>query len=336
MNRMTTTLFGLALIVLLCGAASATDIYVPTDHTTIQWAVDNATAGDTIYVYNGTYNENVKVNKWLTLEGEGAGVVTVTAAAANDHVFNVTADYVNITGFNVTGATDSGKAGICLNNADHCNISDNTASNNNYGTYLYQSSSNTLTGNTASNNNYGTMLDESNDNTLTSNTASNNYRGIYMWWSSDNTLTGNDCSGNYYGIGLDQSCDNNVSCNWMHNNTYAGFYLTGGSTGNIIERNNIIANGNYNDTSDGYEWQFKNHQSDDVNTAGNCRGTNNETRINASIYDWTYVASWGNVTIEPADGVVPCAPIPELSTILLFAVGLLMIAGYVRVGRRKT
>jgi hypothetical protein len=40
----------------------------------------------------------------------------------------------------------------------------------------------------------------------------------------------------------------------------------------------------YNETSGGYEWQFMNDQPDDANTAGNWWGTNNETRINASIY----------------------------------------------------
>ncbi len=97
----------------------------------------------------------------------------------------------------------------------------------------------------------------------------------------------------------------------MQNNTDAGFYLTSGSTGNKIERNNIIANGEYSDTSDGYEWQFMNNQSDDVSTAGNWWGTNNTTRINASIYDWTYDAGCGNVTTNPRlDGAVPCAPTP--------------------------
>jgi len=97
----------------------------------------------------------------------------------------------------------------------------------------------------------------------------------------------------------------------VHNNTDAGFYLTLGSTGNTIESNNIIANGNYNATSGGWEWQFRNDQSDDVDTAGNWWGTNNETRINASIHDRTYDTNRGNVTTNPRlDGPVPCAPAP--------------------------
>jgi len=37
----------------LCSVASAKTIYVPDDYARIQWAVDNATAGDTIIVRDG-------------------------------------------------------------------------------------------------------------------------------------------------------------------------------------------------------------------------------------------------------------------------------------------
>ena len=62
-------------------------------NTPIQHAIDNATACDTICVKDGTYNENVNVNKRLTIRSEnGAASTTVQAASANDHVFEVTAD----------------------------------------------------------------------------------------------------------------------------------------------------------------------------------------------------------------------------------------------------
>ncbi|MEA1905501.1 MAG: hypothetical protein U9N12_00915 [Euryarchaeota archaeon] len=50
-------------------------------------ASTSATAGNTIFVYNGSYSENVEVSESLTLRGEGADVVTVTAADSGDHVF---------------------------------------------------------------------------------------------------------------------------------------------------------------------------------------------------------------------------------------------------------
>jgi len=40
------------------------------DYTRIQDAIDNATEGDTVYVFNGTYYENIVVNKTINLIGE--------------------------------------------------------------------------------------------------------------------------------------------------------------------------------------------------------------------------------------------------------------------------
>ena len=99
--------------VLVCTGvgAAATTWYVDDgvgagiDFTKIQDAVDAASEGATIRVGAGTYNENVDVNRRLTLIGEGADVVTVTAASADNHVFEVTVDCVNISGFTVTGAS---------------------------------------------------------------------------------------------------------------------------------------------------------------------------------------------------------------------------------------
>jgi parallel beta-helix repeat protein len=137
----------------------------------IQDAVDNASDGYTIHVDNGTYNENVDVAKQLTVRSEhGAAFTTVQAASSNDHVFEVTADYVNISGFKVTGAT--AKGGIYLYNADYCNIANNSASNNNIGIHLQMGSQhNTITNNTVSNNiQRGIWLAASNSNTITTTT----------------------------------------------------------------------------------------------------------------------------------------------------------------------
>jgi parallel beta-helix repeat protein len=166
----------------------------------IQDAIDGAGVGDTIYVHAGMYDENVDVWKRVTLEGAGADVVTVRAGDAEDHVFNVTADWVNMSGFAVTGATDWNIAGICLGSAYHCNIFDNNASNNNYGIHLYYSSNNMLSNNTALNNSMnGIHLISSSNNMLSNNTALNNSNsGIVLYVSSNNnTLIGNTASNNF-------------------------------------------------------------------------------------------------------------------------------------------
>ena len=204
--------------------AQPTDIYVnPTgwwrdgcafnvSSTPIQAAVDNATAGEAIYVYNGTYTENVDVNKRLTLEGEGADVVTVTAVNSSDPVFEVRADWVNLSGFTVTGVSSQEgdlleKNGIYLFNVSHCNISNNIALNNVNGITLYKSNNNLIMNNTAdhTNSDYyfptGISLSISSYNMVTNNTVSNNAYGIDMFsMNHNNTFTNNTVSSNKFGI----------------------------------------------------------------------------------------------------------------------------------------
>jgi YVTN family beta-propeller protein/parallel beta-helix repeat protein len=189
----------------------------------IQAAIDNAITGDMIYVYNGSYSENVNVNKAVTLQGEGADVVNVTNSTAENNVFTVSVDYVNISGFNVTGATYKGKAGIYLS-SNHSNISDNNASNNYIGIYLHYSSNNMLTNNTVNSNvNFGTYLSYSSNNTLTSNTAnSNNLRGIQLSSSSNNTIYNN------YFNNTDNAYDDGYNV-WNTTKT-AGTNIIGGSS----------------------------------------------------------------------------------------------------------
>nr|QNO42936.1 hypothetical protein FPLJOMBM_00027 [Methanosarcinales archaeon ANME-2c ERB4] len=171
--------------------------------TPIQHAIDKAIEGDTICVKDGTYNENVDVNKRLTLRSENGSDSTIVNGADEswDHVFKITVDYVNLSGFTVKGAIDVECAGIYLDNVDQCDISHNNASDNNHGIFLVSSSSNTITDNNASYNTLGIRLFESsNSNTLTGNNASYNGgilgRGIVLAESGNNTLRNNMMSGN--------------------------------------------------------------------------------------------------------------------------------------------
>jgi parallel beta-helix repeat protein len=170
--------------------------YVPDDYPTIQAAVNVASAGDTIIVRDGTYNENVKVNKRLTIQSEnGANCTIVQAANSTDHVFEVTADYVNISGFTVEGALDRWNAGMYIT-ANYCNISNNNASNNTVGIRLEHSNNNIISNNEICSNVYlgnfaGIDFYYSNNNLISNNTCSNNWLGINFWYSSNNRLMNN-------------------------------------------------------------------------------------------------------------------------------------------------
>ena len=184
------------------GDASASTLYVPDNYLTIQVAVDAANAGDVVIVRDGTYTENIDVNKSLTIRSENGYVYTIVQATnSRDHVFEITADYVNIIGFTVMGPTWRDKAGIYLD-VDYCNISYNNILNHAHGILLGNSSNNTLMNNIASNNDFSIILVNSSNTMLMNNIASNNRDGIFLAYSSNNTLTNNTMSGNTYNFGV--------------------------------------------------------------------------------------------------------------------------------------
>src|SRR5512136_1465103 len=148
---------GISILALLHGASAAT-IIVPHDFARIQWAIDNATSGDTIIVQNGTYYENVKVNKRLILKGIGMPVID---ARGRGSTIKLSKNGIRLEGFKATGAGSRiENAGIKVKSDNNLIKGNNATKNGNgciFGTgiYLYYSHNNTLKNNDASGNNPG-------------------------------------------------------------------------------------------------------------------------------------------------------------------------------------
>ena len=121
----------------------------------IQDGIDNASDGDTVLVYSGTYYENVVVDKAVTLISENRDTTIIDGERIGD-VINITAYCVTIMGFTVRNGGENwywyGGAGIKVYHADHIEISNCNASSNTNGIFLYSSSNNAITNNTANNN----------------------------------------------------------------------------------------------------------------------------------------------------------------------------------------
>jgi len=273
--------------------------------TPIQDAVNNATGGEIICVSDGTYHENVNVNTSnLAIRSQyGFANCTVNASNANDDVFAVTANYVNITGFTVQGATGIGtyRSGIFLGTADHCNISSNNALNNKYGIYLHTSSNNSVTNNIANDNDeHGIILFESDNNNLTNNTAnSNQWQGIRLSYSCNNNLTSNTADDNDYGIHLYPSSDNNIlTSNTANGNDDYGIYLLSSS-------NNTLTNSTANDNQQGIYLDYSDNNTLTSNNAtsnnwcgigltSSCNSTLTNNTANDNIYGVRLVTSSNN------------------------------------------
>jgi len=253
---------GIVALILIAEESSADTITVAKsggDFTSIQDAIDNATEGDTITVWEGTYYENVVVNKKVNLVGNGSEVTTIDAGGSGDPV-QILEDWVKMSGFNVTGSGDEWSVGIWVE-ANHISIFENTCSNNNYGIDLYYSRDCTITDNTCSNNsvtaiarglfstinnntcsnNGGAGISGGSFNTITNNTCSNNVNGFFLYGVSNLTLTNNTCnSNNNHGIELSSSNNCTITNNTMNDN---GIYISG-SLGNwdthTIETTNTV------------------------------------------------------------------------------------------------
>ena len=223
-------------------------IYVPDNYPTIQQAVDAAESGETIIVRAGSYTENVVVNKpHLTIRSEnGAGVTIVQAAKTNDKAFEVTADYVSVSGFTFKGANYTEKAGIYLTNANYCNVSDNTAYANYVGIYLWKSNNNTVIKNTlCTNDNAGLRSYHSSGNVITRNNVSRNYWNGIVIGGAYNTLSDNVASSNSYSGILVSRGSNNIICNNdIRSNKYYGIRFSSlwDSCNNIIYLNSFVDN----------------------------------------------------------------------------------------------
>ena len=74
------------------------------NYSNIQDAIDNASNGDTVFVYNGTYYENIIVDVSISLIGEEKNK-TIIDSAQNEIVVTIIADDVSISGFTITNST---------------------------------------------------------------------------------------------------------------------------------------------------------------------------------------------------------------------------------------
>lgn len=192
--KIVTVAFILA-VVCTCPAVTAANLKVTPEagggYATIQEAVDAASDGDTIFVSQGTYNENLKINKQVSIwsDSRNPGDTIVKAADPSESAVEITANRATFSGFGVEG---SNKAGILLTGATNCYINNNLAKNSEYGILLQNAKTNNINGNTMTLNEVGIRLENSDSNTIQDNLIAYNYEyGISLKESSKNVIYNN-------------------------------------------------------------------------------------------------------------------------------------------------
>jgi len=206
--------FAFLVLTAFASVSAAKTIYVPDDYEKIQWAVDNASDGDTIIVRDGTYYESITVSKQLTIKSENGSDNCIINGGSSlwlrTDVFSLKADGIRIEGFTITG----GWNGIYIHSNNNSISNNNISSNRGDGIYLYESNNNSISENNISNNGDGIHLENSNENSISNNNISNNHDGIELYYSDKNSISNNIISSNNrYGIRLYDSNSNTIKNN---------------------------------------------------------------------------------------------------------------------------
>ena len=203
----------------------------PGNFTRIQDAIDNASAGDTVFVYDDAapYVENIVVDVSISLVGEqkSSTIINGSTNASGENMTDwfgvwITADNVTVRGFTVQGCNLSG---VFLS-SNHSTISD---------TIVSQNKNNGITiGCLNVSQPYNCR-----ENTLRNCLIEQNLLGLHVS-GQNNIITGNVISQNDLGITVMFSLNSNISHNQITQDTN-GVYLAG-SYRTVLYRNNISYN----------------------------------------------------------------------------------------------
>ncbi len=187
------------------------------NYTEIQDAIDDASDGDTIFVYNGTYIGYVVINKAITLLGQEKNSTIINGYFA--FTISIVVDSVSLSGFTIFNNATRGE-GVRIDSSN--NIISNTIIDIPNDRIRLYGHNNTFAGNTIENT---YLFVSGDDNLITNNVFSNTYPnpftddiyGIYLMDGWDNIIAQNSFFNSGVYISLENICDNTVTDNIVNN-----------------------------------------------------------------------------------------------------------------------
>jgi parallel beta-helix repeat protein len=219
---------------------------------TIQDAINDANPSDIINVGAGTYNENILINKKLTIQGAGSGInsfhagqtimkasgsVSTINAGGSGSVVTITANWVNLTDIEIINSGIAAQdAGVKILSANNVRVENTNIHACAYGILTPSSTSG------------------SDNSKFLSNYIHNiSVIGFYLWQGDGNEIAWNDFH-DINNIGIQLATSGAIAGNWVHNNDFlhcgliaggitSGIFLWGSTArNNLIEDNTLTHN----------------------------------------------------------------------------------------------
>jgi parallel beta-helix repeat protein len=246
------------------------------DYTKIQDAIDNASNGDIIRVFDGIYYEHLVIDVSVDMIGNSSTTTIVDGSGYDMTIFNISSEGVKIINFLIKNSSMPFGVGILIDGIKDINISHNIFTANGVDLIIYNcagvdnniivSHNSFIEGKNLSKgivlescwsgieilkNDFmdktaGILGHSANDITISNNTFSNCYVGIQMYITYDNNINYNNMIGgteSLIGIYFDGSRRNNIENNSLSHSRF-GIFLEN-TEKNEIYYNNIISNTEY-------------------------------------------------------------------------------------------
>jgi parallel beta-helix repeat protein len=211
-------------------------------YRSIQKAIDLAQDGDTIYIFEGVYNESLQINKQLSIVGLDRKNTTISKNIDGyRYMIEITSDYVTLEDLNISDINGHIRTALLHITSDYVRLTGiRITQGKRWGVFLDHSNDNTIGYSTIDNmTETGIHAEYSNNNVLSSNKF-NHIDGTCMDFSNTDSciIFNNTIKNSSIGIKVNQGRNFNISNNTIRNCSLDAIHLFGGDN-NVVRRNTI-------------------------------------------------------------------------------------------------